>query len=849
MNLAQKIKSQFDSSSDLRILFFFDSNSEYLLDIDVLELEDIIIINVVRNHFALKVKLENELSEKKVLLYFQQASPNEIEKKSFILLDLLFANKELLLDDVADFMNEYNLLQHHRPIVRKFIKDLKLKKNQKVMASILNQQDFNEQSVIKGIISSYLGFSNIVNTSKCLAKLLILSLPRFNNEFIKLVNRLKNDEIKSTLFNWLYEYLEFSTSELTQDILISSICKFKYNILVQNFKQLKETDQYSKLKINDNRVIQQMNSLLVEWQNDTLLNAQLNEVLSESGKNIQETKIIEWYGTDADFSFYTTDIKFIIIKESINSIQSHPRSVISSISLLSGNPNEKPVLIELMHFLQYAANFFAQLNQTSNFIFDHPGDYINKYAKEYSKIDFYYRKGVVALEELNKLTLPDHINLSDVINDLHTRYENYLISLNREWMECMKHFNFNFNEIPVPKQYDFYQDNVKDSDQKVAVIISDALRYEVAADLLSELMKDTHGSAEISYCLSGLPSNTKWGMANLLSDKELKLEDTSLSIGGVSTEGLENRNTILRLNSEDSIAVQYDKIIRLEREDIREIFKNQIVYIYHNSIDAVGDVRKTEMKTFKAVQESITELVDLTKKIHSSYNVSRVLITSDHGFLFNYRQLSDSTMQDIPQGDHLVSHNRFIISNQKETQNDSYSFPLSNCSKVKSELMLSVPKSVNRYRRQGSGVHFVHGGSSLQEMILPIIESNRKRKEISSKVTVQVLNDSLKIVSGAIKINLFQIQPVSNEFKSRNVIAGIFNTTNQLISNEVEISLNSVSDLPVERKQEFILNLSSSAGNEPVLSLKVFDIQEDKDRLNPLVNEKVMNNTLIGSDF
>jgi uncharacterized protein (TIGR02687 family) len=849
MNLAQKIKAQFDSNPNLKILFFFDSNSEYLLDVDVLELEDIIIINAERNHFALKVKLEHELSDHKVLLYCPFAKLNNAQKKKFILLDLLFANKELLLDDVADFMDEYKLLQHHRPIVRKFIKDLKLKKNQKVISSILNQQEFTEQSVIKGLICSYLGFSTIVNTSQCLARLFILSLPNFKNEFIKLVNRLKNDEIKSTICTWLYEYLEFSTTELTVDSLVSAVCKFKYNILVQQFKHTKDADQYSKLKINDNRVLQQMNSLLVEWLNDSQLSKHLNEVLSISGKNIQEIKIIDWYGVDADFSYYTDDLKLLIIKESINSLRSHPQKVITTISQLSGNPNERPVLAALMRFLNYNANFYAQINTSSNFIFDHPENYIKKYTKEYSKIDFFYRKAIVSFEILNKLTLPDFINLSEVVNELHSTYENFLISINREWLECMKHFNFKFNDISVPKQYDFYKNNVKGSDQKVAVIISDALRYEVAVELLSELMKDTHGSAEISYCLSSLPTTTRWGMANLLSDKEMTLKDNQLSIDNISTEGLDNRQNILRLNSADSVAIHYDKIIRFERDELREIFKNQIVYIYHNNIDAVGDVRKTEMKTFKAVEETIAELVDLTKKIHSSYNVSRILITADHGFLFNYRQLSDSTMQDSPPGDHLDSHNRFIISNQKDSMKDNFTFPLSNCSKVQSDLMLSVPKSVNRYKRQGSGVHFVHGGASLQEMVLPIIESNRKRKKISSKVTVQVLNDSLKIVSGAIKINLFQIQPVSNEFKSRNVIAGIFNTTNQLISNEVEISLNSVSDLPVERKQEFILNLSSTAGNEPVLSLKVFDIQEDKDRLNPLINEKVINNTLIGSDF
>ena len=75
----------------------------------------------------------------------------------------------------------------------------------------------------------------------------------------------------------------------------------------------------------------------------------------------------------------------------------------------------------------------------------------------------------------------------------------------------------------------------------------------------------------------------------------------------------------------------------MDRDKQRDVFKSRLVYIYHNVIDAIGDDRKTERKTFHAVTDAISELNSLVKKVHSSFNVSKVFITSDHGFLYNYR--------------------------------------------------------------------------------------------------------------------------------------------------------------------------------------------------------------------
>ncbi len=60
----------------------------------------------------------------------------------------------------------------------------------------------------------------------------------------------------------------------------------------------------------------------------------------------------------------------------------------------------------------------------------------------------------------------------------------------------------------------------------------------------------------------------------------------------------------------------------------------RVVYVYHNQVDAVGDSASTEDHTFDAVRKAIDELGDLVGKIVNSLNGNHLLITADHGFLF-----------------------------------------------------------------------------------------------------------------------------------------------------------------------------------------------------------------------
>jgi hypothetical protein len=69
---------------------------------------------------------------------------------------------------------------------------------------------------------------------------------------------------------------------------------------------------------------------------------------------------------------------------------------------------------------------------------------------------------------------------------------------------------------------------------------------------------------------------------------------------------------------------------------------------------------------------------------------------------------------------------------------------------------------------------------------------------------------------------------------------------NELMSNEAILELNSIFESPSERIHKLELVVNSNASNESFLKLKVFDIEE---KLNPLIEIRVSNQTLIQPDF
>ena len=79
-------------------------------------------------------------------------------------------------------------------------------------------------------------------------------------------------------------------------------------------------------------------------------------------------------------------------------------------------------------------------------------------------------------------------------------------------------------------------------------------------------MLDTKGNAKIKHMMVGIPTVTHWGMANLLTDEKITLDEDKLRVEGILTDGTDNREKILKINEPTAKAVQYKELNSLDRE-------------------------------------------------------------------------------------------------------------------------------------------------------------------------------------------------------------------------------------------------------------------------------------------
>ena len=134
-------------------------------------------------------------------------------------------------------------------------------------------------------------------------------------------------------------------------------------------------------------------------------------------------------------------------------------------------------------------------------------------------------------------------SLTEQIENLYSN--NYLLKLGDRFQAFVDAAS-KWEAFPVHKQKDFFEHWVRPflrKDNKVCVIISDAMRYEIGDELLSLIRQEDRYSAELEPALSMLPSYTQLGMAALLPNKTLAIADNetgTVLVDGQSSQGTAN---------------------------------------------------------------------------------------------------------------------------------------------------------------------------------------------------------------------------------------------------------------------------------------------------------------------
>lgn len=828
MKVVEKIKGLLNIDKRKQLVFYFDENAgdnTFEEELKAIEGAGIKVVSADDNYFELKYKLEMEWRGEAVFIYHPFKRPSNEELKGYPLLDLLIANRELKLDDVSEFMTQFGLPQDKSEIVRRYIKQLRVPTNQRKLSRVLEKGQFDEDSLKRGLISINLGFSSVMSKSICMAKCFELALDK--SEFEKSVEKLKNLELEEKLLLWFNTLYDTNFTDLTYSHIKEWASKLKYNLIVAPKSTIVKDDSYGRLKMERTIDITRLQNFYEDWRDHKTLKSKIEPVFEVLGAEIRTENILKWYKEDSKFGYYTPLMLSSIInglyKDALNNIYDAKQQ---SASWRSDDALTDVQQLEVL-FVYHATSALMILNGYSSFIFNTPEDFIKEYTTNLYKVDTNFRKAIIAYEEARSILYHLDDDAVALYEELNKRYDSFLTNFNVEWQKMLKDIQFDFHKIKVDKQFDFYKKHLQGFDYKMVVIVSDAFRYELGQELCNDLLEEGKMNVEVIPSLASVPSYTNLGMSNLLPNDGMTVEATdfglSFRIDGKTTAST-NRAAILQSVEPASATIGFVEAMSFDLKRGREFFRdNRIVYIYHDWIDAIGDKRGTQHETLDATRRAMQDIKALLGKL-ASWNVRHARVTADHGFLYNHNEIKTHNRERLPSTKGFSrEHVRFVVAEEFEGAVDGYQMDLRNTTNLDTDLKVLVPRATNRYHIQGNiGLQFVHGGASMQELLTPVLVVHRVEKDENETVSFKVIEKTDRIVSNFMKIKLLQDQPVSNELKNNELVFAIYSETGELLSDEVEVNLNSTSSNPRERVFDIVLFLNSKGSSSSLGRVKAF---------------------------
>jgi len=813
-NLASTLIKLFEKH---RLIFWYDENNNLHQEFDRLELQGVENLKIKNDEFWLKQHVLREKPNQKFLIYHAGAMPPD--DKNW-LLDLVLAHKEFRADQISLWLSEMGLKPSDWEFVNTHKTFFESEENRQRFSQLSgsNRNIENNQKILLSVAldaSSILSFEDILK----------ILLNEYSKEESVYISRINLHGLEDYLWQKLEQEFGYTSAHLSIKDFVLNLFKTCYK---RELKEEIEKQEKSKEKKKEQGYLNDKALLFMHHWKDSinfrdsfdLISEQCAELLNIK-EDLQTRNITELINIDLFES-----IERYIIKELVNEINN--RSITGGDAQSIIWQRRKSIWFnrykDMYEALQYAAQFFSAI-PLANLEIEDVRSGFEIYLKKWYQLDRLYRKCLYHAKKSNAIP-----GLETILVQIENQYTNaYLLSINDRWQQ-------HINQLPKwkfegvrPQQY-FYFDLVYPYFQKgsrLAVIISDALRYEIASELNEQLQKLSNVETNLTDMIGVIPSYTQLGMAALLPHQNIELcADGSVLVDNQPSSGIDNRAKILsKAHQEKATAVKFTDIHNKNRQDLRELLGQfPLLYIYHNQIDQIGDKRETEGNVFGAVEESMLELITLIKRLLQS-GTNHVIITSDHGFLYQDRELDESDFigEDVRDEGVTYRNRRFILGkNLNETPSVKKYLPEQ--IGFQGDVEILIPKSINRMRLSGAGSRFVHGGSTLQEIIIPVIDVHKVDTQELKKVNVEIIRGNVNtITSGQFSVTFYQKEPVGGSILPRQLRAGLYAQDGSLLSNQPTFDFDLVSENAEERELmvRFILNHHADENNNQDVILKL----------------------------
>jgi uncharacterized protein (TIGR02687 family) len=770
LNLKQitdKLNSEF--TSDIRkIVFWYDANAEFVSDIDTLELVNAKILKLEKDsQFKTKYFLEREDRENNYLIYAPFSKPPIKENH---LEDTIRYSKEFFADRASLLAVDLGIDEKLKPVLQKYIKFFGAKGRTQRFYE-LEIEKFNKE-VIETALMSVICKTKIVSFEE----IVITVITEGGVEDNKFLAEFEKYELivpfwKMCRDNFGYSDIKPSLSKFIYTVFTTYTSKVVYSELPQAWKNYCSHKSGNIIAFLDSL----MNSLIY------------NENFEKLSKMVYETlkgdDIFSKIDTEniVDCEIFSK-IDVYIIKWMIQRLEHEDTD-----AKLNGKSIPEMCKQRLkMHYGKMYYSYYYNIENAYYIILKahyEPKKTVDEISKEYIANDYIidqkYRYFYYHFDKIENNTPFE--NVRELVENIYTN--KFLDKLTVAWNNS---FFENKGNIGLLKQQDFYSEYIENAKERVVVIISDALRFEVGQTLFKRLEDDEKCTANIVPMQSVLPSYTRFGMSALLPHKELSMsDDYKVMVDGKVCDDLKTREQILKSYSPKSKTIQFDDIRSMKISELKEIFTGQdVVYVYHNQVDARGDKLNTENEVFNASEEAIEEIYNMIKRLTSANNI-RFIVTADHGFIYKRDKLNESDkIGGFDKNNAFVSR-RYVISEKPVNSEGVGSISLGDILDNKDERIISVPIGSDVFKVPGGGQNFVHGGSSLQELIIPVInvKTNKNYTETKS-VSIGLVSLVNKITNLTTNLDFIQSEQVTDINKETTYKIYFITDDNEKISNE-----------------------------------------------------------------
>ena len=752
-----------------KLVFWYDDKAEFAEDMETVELQNAKIYHLQPdNQFYTKYFLERVDKTTNYLIYAPFPKPDVRDNH---LEDTMLYSRRFFADRASLLSVDLGIEEKYKPVIEKHIKFFANKERTQRFYD-LEIENFNEENILVGLLSA------VCKARTCsfeeVVRIVLTDGELADNVFLQ---EFEKYDLLSAFWQLCEQHFGYtdakpSLERLLVTLFVTYTGRYVHAELPAAWKSFVSYKSGNIIAFLDSL----MNSVLYRDKYDALsahVAKGLNVLPAFPGMRVDDL-------VECD-TFLAVDQ--VLVKWLIGRLVSEDIGAIAN-GLTILELCEKRVK---MHFGRKTGKTYQMLSSAYSMVKEadyHTADglkpIIDRYLAADYNMDQQYRKFYYYYDQLE--STESFEPLRELVENIYTN--EYLACLLPAWNPGIQQ-DAAFSAISL--QREFYNANLRYTKERTVVIISDAMRYEVGQELFARMQDDPKCTAKLSVQLSVLPSYTRLGMAALLPHKTLEMtDDFQVLADGILCDNLAGRQQVLQSYNPDSVCVQFDDIKNLKVAELRDVLtKRQIIYVYHNQIDARGDKANTEDEVFHACEEAVQEIMDLIHRISVSGNTYHFIVTADHGFIYKRDKLTESDKISGKSAEKAFVNRRFIVSKAALEDDGIDHMSMGRVLGNEDSKVVSYPVSSNIFKVTGGGVNYVHGGSSPQEMLVPVLEFKMERGHMETKnAEIALVSIVHKITNLITSMDFIQSDAVSDTVKAAKYRIFFLSEDNEKISNE-----------------------------------------------------------------